>query len=186
MKKILMLAGLVAAVGAMAQGQFNPSNYDTPSSTKVPFTLASDSSKLGDGYAVQLLVGSSQTSLVPVGDLLSFKVSSGKGTGYFGLGTAAYVFDGTGKFPQYAVGATVFVEAEVFQTSMGNTYDASAAAGGNVGKSAIFSVTLSGPPNPPAGLAGITAVAVAPIVPEPSVIALVGLGAVALMIRRRN
>jgi hypothetical protein len=186
MKKILMLAGLVAAVGAMAQGQFNPSNYDTTvvPNLKVAFTEASSGAKLGAAYEVQLYAGLTTGSLVPVGSLLQFKINAGAGTGYFGIGTPAFSFDGTGKMPLWPGGTQIYVQAEVFETAFGS-YAATVAANGKVGLSNIFPVTLSTPPlQTPAPLVGMTTVAVAPV-PEPSVIALGVLGLGALLIRRR-
>jgi MYXO-CTERM domain-containing protein len=190
MKKALIMAGLIAAVGAMAQGQFNPSNYNA----KQKFFDVDGTTALGAGFQVQFFVGTSAdpASLTPVGDLMLFtNAKTGAVTpGYFGIGAAAFTFDGTGKFPQYAPGTTLNVQVAVFQTAY-SSFAAAFAAGpdSKIGATTLFTVKLTNPgaepPEIPAALSGITSVRVAPA-PEPSVIALGLLGAGALFLRRRK
>lgn len=184
MKKTLIMASLIAAVGVMAQGTLAPANIG--GGINVPFIEADGGAKLGNTYQAQIFVGATADSLAPVGAPIVFA-----GNGYFTSKTMT--FDGTGGLPQYAAGATVYVMVAVFPVGYAN-YDAAAAAGAKVGTSldkpgstpiAVKLGNWGEPPAVPAALVGLPVVEVA-VVPEPSVLALIGLGAAALLLRRRN
>jgi len=198
MKKTLMLAGLIAAVSAMAQGTLNPANYATAipgvpnSGVNSPFTIDASvdatTPKLWNGYVAQIFISATgtQDSMSAVGSLITFTGAAGKGTGLF-LGKTM-TFDEAHGLPAFAPGASVFVQVAVFPSTYGSFVAAIADPAANVGQSAILPITLGGsgtPPGPAANLAGLGVVTVKPI-PEPSVIAPGLLGAGALLIRRRK
>ncbi|NWG75327.1 MAG: PEP-CTERM sorting domain-containing protein [Rubrivivax sp.] len=178
MKKTLIMASLIAAVGVMAQGTLTPANIG--GGINVPFDDAVTGAKLGNTYQAQILVGADEASLAPVGAPIVFA-----GNGYFTSKTMT--FDGTGGLPQYAAGANVFVRVDVFPVGYAN-WGTAAAAMQKVGQSNVIPVKLGNwgdPPALPAALVGLQAVHVA-VIPEPSVLALIGLGAAALLLRRRS
>ena len=118
-----------------------------------------------------------------IGDAVPFR--TGTAAGYW---TAAARTIGT-----VVPGANASVQIRAWALASGATYElAAAAAGGQVGKSAILSIKTGGdgnPPSLPANLAGLASFAIvggSPVVPEPSILALGALGGLALLLRRRK
>ncbi len=183
MKKTLIVASLIAAVGAMAQGTIIPANFSAASdlgpAVNVPFTEKDTGAKLWNAYQAQLMVGLTEGSLAPVGAPVKFSGTKSPGTGYF-IGSKIVV-------DPIAPGTEVKARVDVFPVGFAS-YDDAVAAGEKVGKSNVLTLTLGGvgaPPTLPTNLYGLQAVEVA-VIPEPSVLALVGLGAAALLLRRRK
>lgn len=169
---------------AQAQGTFSFSNrviavgLDQP--IVVPCTLEKVS---GSRYVAAVFLNGAQ-----LGGVAHFR--EGEGAGYWNPGA-----DGTrtviGKFSGETVtGFTV----KVWDSSKGNTFDSSRAAGGQYGESIPFSIVLGGPkpdPNLPADVPGAMtnfrgfSFVILGNCPEPSVVALGGMGAVGFLLRHR-
>jgi hypothetical protein len=183
MKKLILTAALAAfCVSALAQGTLNFGNANAQVNARINKDAA-----LGGGYPdgaayiAQLYWG-------PQGTLES-ALQPLAGTATFGTGaTAGYFFGGQRTFTGVAGGTTITVQVRSWNAAGGSTWELASAnlANGEVGKSGLFNVTLSVPPATPANLVGLTPFTIVPVVPEPSSLALVGLGAAALMIFRRR
>lgn len=198
MKKTLMVIASVAtlSLSSFGQGSFFMIYYDgvhgisagSPSNPANHAGLA-----LGSEYsAIAYLgaVGSPESSLTPLAaTLISFDIN---GT----TRAAGTIANGSGQFyganaitTALPTGAAAIQIRAWYNNGQYNSYDAAAAAGVNVGKSPILSITLKSASDPTgqdlnaAGLQPFTVTSV----PEPSSIVLAGLGAAALLIfRRRN
>jgi len=180
-KLIIVVASLMLAVGAHAQGQFFFSNKD---STAVPpvaarFVLTGESgvgvggSSVGTDYTVQLLGGPKGT---PVANLTALDPSTTTFRGAAGTALAGYVTPVTVTVPGVAIGASADILVKVI------------GAGGATAFSQVFNVPALGggtatPPTLPMGSSLLT---VTPV-PEPTTLALGALGLGALLaIRRRK
>lgn len=184
MKKTLTtLVCSLAAVAAFAQGTVNFANL-VGTTLNQPIFLSDGTTRLsGATFQAELLGGSSSLSLSIIG---ATPFLSGGGAGYF-LG-------GTRVITGVSEGALAFIQIHVWSTAFGATYAAALAnplsAQGNAwGSSSIFSVTTgaptASPPTTPATLVGFQSFQLN-AVPEPSMIALAGLGALSLLLFRRR
>lgn len=177
MKKILIMASLVASVSLMAQGTLQLANlggganapvFDTDGTTKVA----------KNAYKALVYVAADEagaiSSTTPVAAAVTFNA-------------AGYFVGPTVTLTGFAAGAKPWIKVEVFEAAY-NDYNAAANALAKVGKATFqLGAGLGGgePPLPAPGLVGMPKIDVAPI-PEPSVLALVGLGVAAFLLRRRN
>jgi len=173
MKKVLIaVAAMLATVSMLAQGEVNFNNNTAP---KTPWVDANGTTLLGDGYQVQLWVGTSEGSLSAIAAApATFKMTGtpAAGTGIFLGGIVAV------GVPYNTV---LFYQAKVFPVGY-NTYNAALAAGEKVGISKINSGLVVGPPSTPY----VTLFDKVTLIPEPSTIALGVLGLGLLLLRRRS
>ncbi len=98
----------------------------------------------GDGYLAQLYAGTSAANLVPVSGAVPFSAT-----------VPGYWRGGVRNVPGIAPGAAAFVQARVWPTAAGNTFEAAVQQGSAVGLSAVLPVTLGGagvPPSFPANM----------------------------------
>jgi hypothetical protein len=189
MKKLIATTLFSTLIGAAvyAQGTVNFANVGA--GLNAPVTLHDGTTKASGAYSIQLLAGASAGALAPVGATTTFIATA---AGYFNGGTTA--------IPTVAPGSQAFFTVQVWSTTYAN-FAAAKASGlvntwGEAGYSYAtgtltpFTVTTGGvgtPASPPATLTSLTAFSLAPAaVPEPSTMALAGLGAAALLIFRRR
>ena len=182
--KALFASGLiaVASVSAHAQGtiRFDTFVSGSPSvDAKVTDGVGGPAISGAAGFA-QLFVGTAANNLVAISSPVNFLTGAGAG----------YVLAGTVTLPTqagFAGGNSVFVAVRAWSSSFAS-YAAAVAGNGKIGSSATLSYTLGGagsPPSTPGPLVGLANFAIAPV-PEPSVIALAGLGLGGLILARRS
>jgi len=197
MKKTLALVASITALSlsSFAQGTFNMIWYDAVNGlmATAPSNPANHAGLLlGSDYSVQAylgVVGAGESSLLPLAaSKVAFDLNGVTRAG-------ATVADGSGQF--YAlngivtglpVGTAALQIRAWFNGGQFDTYEAALAAGMNNGKSPILTMNLKAATDPTVlsltdiGMQafGVTAV------PEPSTIALAGLGAAALLVFRRR
>lgn len=183
MKKALMLASLLASVGVMAQGSLLLTNgggganapiYDTDGVTK----MAKESVMVAI-YVAPTEAAVTDPSLAPV----IAPALLNKPAGLFNFGQVELA----GLKP----GTKPYVRIDVWDKGF-NSWTAAYNAAAKVG-SVVFQLGLplggdpgtGEPPITTPGLVGMTPVTMY-IIPEPSVLALIGLGVAAFLLRRRN
>jgi hypothetical protein len=185
MKKLIITASLmIAAAASFGQGQVIFANNAGTSITNILTGIATPGTSAQDDAQVGLYVGN-------VGDAVGSLQLSGSTTNVFSAGRFS---GGT----RTLTGFTGTVQLQVrawLATTVYPSYEAALAAalGGDasvvLGVSAPFSFATTQSPTLPNSIAGngLTAIVLAPVVPEPSSIALglLGLGAVALFRRRK-
>jgi len=177
MKKILLMAALVACIGAMAQGTVNFKNNVAGSFSAPVFNADGVTRLTGNAYYAQLYANIGG-SFQPVGTATPFLAN-----GYVNGGTVT--IDAAG-----VVGGVVTLQMRAWEASTAGTagtYEAAIGAGKKYGFSETFTVTPgnpnSNPPGTPADLATLKSFS---LIPEPSTIALGLIGAAALLLRRRS
>jgi len=185
MKKLTatLLASSLLGLAAYAQGTVNFANVQ--GSLNVPVYQNDGTTKLsGSTYMAELMAGTTAGNInisVATSGFLT-----GAGAGYFSGGAKTI----TG----IAGGATAWLQVRFWNTANGSTFAAAAAsgAGNSFGTSNPFSVTLGDPgavpPTTPAALSGLAgqSLKLNTSVPEPSSLALAGLGAAAMLVFRRR
>jgi len=193
---ILCLSSL--ATGAFAQGLIQFANGPTTLISYSPAgnTAAIPASTVGS-YFYGLLIGSSAAGPFTFANVLATNTAAGSK-----MGPATYQPAVTG----WAAGATMFYEVAGWSSSLGTTFNNSWltgnvpkpandpvwGTGGFFGLSSIASGVATASPAPPfplfggTGLPGFVLGSVGSVVPEPSSMALAGLGAAALLIFRRR
>lgn len=176
MKKLILIAAAwMVAVGAFAQGQFLFTNRDAASGVDARFMLPSDAagtSSVGAGYNITLFGGPAGGTLAQIGTD-TFRSTPAAGVGY--------VLPITVTVPGVAPAAAADIRVDITDPSGAKVY--SQIFNKNAAGTGAF--TLGGdtitPPTLPMGNVAIT------LVPEPTTLALAGLGLGALlMIRRRR
>ena len=186
MKKLILTVALgVACVSAFAQGQLNFANfgsganapvYDTDGTTKLAGTAFQ-----ADLYWAPGTVTDS-TVLTALGQPANFASS-----GYF-LGGSRTIAGQPG-------GSTITGQVRVWDTADGSSWAAAVAAGqggsltARVGESVLFQISLATvPPNTPPSLTGLNGQPLFKLnpVPEPSALALAGVGLAGMLVLRRR
>jgi len=180
MKKLTatLLATALLGVAAYAQGTVNFINI--VGSLNAPMFMSDGTTKIsGAGFTAELLAGASAGSLASVAT-----------TGFLTGGGAGYFSGGTVTIGTVAPGANAFLQVRIFSASSGSFAQAQAANLANTwAQSSVFSVATGGagsPPSTPSPLTGLTSLSLNGAVPEPSSLALAGLGAAALLVFRRR
>jgi hypothetical protein len=194
MKKLLLLASLLAGTGSLlAQGTVAFSNSGLADQYKISTNNATGTApgfmSGANGYRIGLYAGPAGT---PAGSLtlagLATNAAPVPAAGYFNGGNP-FVTAGFG-----AAGTTIAFQVRAWAFSAGTDWaQALTRIDLAQGVSALGSTTLGGGTTPPGGLwtttnpNGITGFTIAPVIPEPSSIALglLGLGAIALFRRRK-
>jgi len=183
MKKILIALACATTVGAFAQGTFVAENRNLGAGVNAPVTLngtlASGTQLSAQFYAGP--AGSTDAQLLPVGLVYTFKTTQ---PGYLAaVGDPTSNANDSTIVPGVAGGGNAVVELRAW--TGGTTF----ATATSKGQSAQVTVALGGAGSPPSlpsdpiGLAGFNVTAT---VPEPATIALAGIGAAALLFRRRK
>jgi hypothetical protein len=183
MKKILLMAALMACVGAMAQGTVLFKNNVAAAGLSAPVFDSDGVTKLtGNAYYAQLYadIGGSFT---PVGTATAFAFNGFVSGGQVTIPAAGIV---AGK-------VTLQMRAwEATTAGTAGTYEAALAGSKKVGISETFSLVPGNPNDSPPGVAanlvGLKSFSISggSVIPEPSTIALGMIGAAALLLRRRK
>ena len=198
---LLGLATLAAVSSSYGQGQVNFQNYNFgATSLNAPVTFSTTANtggvngvagtRVGKEFNAALLFsldGGTTYSLLTA-------AQANDGTAYptpfaFGIGTdgdtanfAGYFFGNSVQIPGYTSGPISFI----IQAYNGTSYsDVTSTWNGESAAFTMPSITVVGGTALPSDFAGMSAFTVAPV-PEPTVFALAGLGAAALMIVRRK
>jgi len=199
MKRILLTValGLATTAGAFAQGELVFANFAggaSPVNARVTEQATGqpvNSGASANGWFADLFygpAGAAVSSLTDAGFAVAFKTGTG-GSGYFLGGATTLPTTGNTE-----------LQVRVWQLAAGSSW--AAATGGGIGTAATYTqhggtewgystpITLNLPTSPTpsptmSGLAAFQALSVAPI-PEPTTLALGGLGAAALFLIRRR
>lgn len=192
-KTILMIAGLVATVSMMAQGNLSFGNKAT--GVNAPVTDAVTGDKLAGGDYVAMLywgpAGADPSAFTPVIDnatdtlVAAIPFRTGAAAGY--IVTTAVSVKGA------AAGNEIQVQMRAWSAVGGATYEAAyeaATTGGMIsvvklGASNVITVAPNAPPATPQVLTGLEGFSIN-YIPEPSILALGLLGGVAFLLRRRS
>ena len=184
MKKFLLTLALVGiSFASFAQGTLNFNNkVGTTVDAKV--SRLSDGTGAGAGITAQLALVGAGGSLTLLSPTTTFKTASA-GQKFYVNAPLSFVVPGT------AAGQSITVRMLAWETTAGSYADAAASTTFLFGKSNDISVVLGGPvagaPDAlPGNLIGLQAFSIATNVPEPTTLALLGLGGLALAIRRRK
>lgn len=180
MKKLLIVAAMLASVGAYAQarlGTVNFANVAGPAGARLVdapvFDVGGATRLAGPGFQAQLFAGPNAGSMATIGPSVGFL--TGTGAGYFSGGPR--------EITGVNAGAAASVQVRAWSVSSGATFDAASIRG----SSPVLNLTATGnagePPSLPVNLVGLQQFS---LVPEPSTIALGALGALALLFRRRK
>lgn len=197
MKKIALTIGLVAGLSAGAafgQGQMTFSSAGNFGGVvNAPITNTSSVKASGTAYSADLFygvgAGLSFNQLTDAGFQQAFL--TGGQAGYFAMGPIQ--FGGTGAtagLATIAAGQTITVAVVAWNNEGGTVTSYGAALahpGDEVFLSNLVNVTLTTPPTTPAGMLGLAGGTMTLVpVPEPTTLALGGLGAATLLLLRRR
>jgi len=203
MKKTILLAAMLAAtVSVYGQGSFIFDNL-SQSNGVVPVSITANPAGAHPGEgAAGAFIGSSYTASLfyetgTVGSQAAFDAGSpilfpGADTAFIGTTGGSPTTDGAGLFGggiQTLPGVTGTISVEVRAWWNGNgvtSYAQSLAGGYNVGESIPVSVVLATGAAQPQALEGLQSFTVVGVVPEPTTLALCGLGAASLLLFRRK
>ena len=190
MKKTLLLLGLVLVSAFSIKAQSltidNLGNSGGPSDSTSGLIYTDNAA----GTALALWDGSSDLNMVVMAGATSGSLSTLVSL----TGSGAITFAGSGQFldttgNSYAVagaGATAFFQIYAW---LGNyaSYNDALTAGGSTAVTGVFSNPVAAAPNFPPNLSDMPSMVLAPAaVPEPTTIALLGLGAASLLVFRRR
>lgn len=182
MKKLILTVTLgVACVSAFAQGALNFANG--AAGVNAIITDANGTKLSGGTWAADLYWAAGtvtdSSTLVALGQPASFSTTA---PGYF--------FGGSRTIPGQGNNAVITGQIRVWDTAAGSTWGNAATVGGaHIGESVLFQVTLTTPPTTPAALTGLNghpfSLTINPV-PEPSTLALAGLGFAGMLVLRRR
>jgi len=183
MKKLIIVAcSLIAAIAVHAQGTVNFNNRVTASGINAKITKDGVAGVSGSEGFAALYGGPVGGSLVFLGPAVNFR--TGAAIGF--VDTAAV--DPTRVVPGVVGGQQASFEVRAWLGSA-TTWEAAVAAGLPTGKSATFTTATGGIIDPGTGLASTPADLIGLqgfAIPEPGTLALAGLGAASLLLRRRK
>ena len=179
MKKTLIVAAMLASLGAYAQGTVNFANIVIEGGVRVVdapvFNVDGTTRLSGAGFQAQLVAGPNAGSLAVIGAPTGFL--TGGGAGYFSGGPRT--------IDSVPPGNAAALQVQAWDTASGATY----AAALTKNTSAVLNLAATGgsgnPPSLPAKMTGLQSFSLK-TVPEPSTIALGALGLAALFLRRRK
>ena len=180
MKKLLIIVavGLATTTMALAQGQLNFANG--ASGVNAPISDANDVKLAGAAYVAGLWWGA---GTVTDPNLLAFANFTSP------FGTLGYFSGGAKTITGPAIGDTITAQVRVWDVAHGSTYEAvKAAQGGQWGASVLIpGLKLGGGITLPPNLVGLQSfkLTLNPV-PEPSTLALAGLGLAAMLVIRRR
>lgn len=183
MKKLILTVALVAScAAAFAQGTLTFANAGPGCVFKI-FDSDTTTALAGNGFMADLYWAAgtvaNSSSLTALGAPAPF--NSGAQAGYFTGGQRS--------IPGVAGGSVITVQVRAWNTGGGNfaTWAAAATGGGSIGESALAQVTLGTPPGTPPYMTGLNGATfhLSPI-PEPSTLALAGLGLAGMLVFRRR
>lgn len=176
MKKLTatLLATSLLSLAAFAQGTVNFANVGVGLNS--PVLMSDGSTKVAaTGFTAELLAGSSAASLASVAT-----------TGFL---SAGYFNGGPVSIASVAPGSTAFLQVRIYSTASGSYQSAfNAGVANTYGISSVFQVATGGvgqPATPPATLTTLPSITLNGV-PEPSSLALAGLGAAAMLVFRRR
>lgn len=172
---LLAFLACVSALDTLAQGTVNFANVGV--GLNAPIFLSDGMTKVpSPGFTAELLAGPNANALASVATCGFLPTAPG----YFNGGPVTIA--------NVAPGAVAFFQVRVFTTASYSFDEAEVANTPNTwGRSAIFSVLTGGvgsPATPPATLSPLTFFSLNSV-PEPSGLALLALGSVSLLVRRR-
>jgi hypothetical protein len=177
LKKSLVLAAVLAAtISSYGQGVIVFNTQVTGQRITGP-----GGNLAGAAYSAQLYGSATEGgSLEAIGKSYGFR--SGVNAGYVSVPAA----EQPTTVPSASNGGPSWLQIRAWDAVYAS-YDAAVAAGGLAGASAVWTqdtaATAAQPPEPPPNISGFVGFQ---IVPEPSVLALMGVGAAALLFRRRK
>jgi PEP-CTERM motif-containing protein len=173
----LTAVSAVACVSAFAQGSFLFNNFG--GGANAPVFDFDGTTKLGNTFEADLYWAAGTVTdssrLTALGQPATFV-----GSGYF-LG-------GTRQIPG-TTDETITAQVRVWNIADGSSWlAASTVPGAHLGESALFSLALVTVPTPPIALANLQSFNLQPpfLIPEPSTLALAGLGLAVQILRRRK
>lgn len=179
---VLAVLVLASAEAAHAQGTINFVNVNAGAGINAPVYESDGVTKCsGPQFMAELLAGPSLDSLASVAM-----------TGFLTGNGAGYYVGGSVTVPGVAGGATAWVQVDVWNTASGPTFAQARSSGlpNSWWQSQTFTVTTGNPysPGAPTTPAALTGLGNSPgylnSVPEPTVLALLALGAASLLRRR--
>jgi hypothetical protein len=183
MKRLFLTAALgVVCIPAFAQGTLNFANsglglvarvYDTDGTTGLAGSAWS-----ADLYWASGIVANS-SSLMALSLPATFSTMASQ---------AGLFFGGPRTIPGAAGGTTITAQVRVWNTALGSSWATAAAANmlGATGESILFQVILADPSTSPTTMTGLNGHPWTLDVPEPSKLALVGLGLAGMLLQRRR
>lgn len=185
MRPLLTIAACLAiAATAMGQGTVNFANRVTTAGINAPIYMPDGTTPAGSSIVAQLWAGTSADSLSPVGAAVTLINSGGNPTGFF--------VGGSREIPGITpAGGAAFVQVRAWEATYSDYATAAATPNALVGQSAVLNLAATGnptasPPGLPVNMLGLTSFNLTTVIPEPATLALLGLGALGLLIRRRK